>query len=110
MRHVHHLVAVSLLVFAVAVVSGLVLAGVRGLAAWRAFKSFKRNAGDGMLETAARLEQLEARTARSTERTGRLAQAQAQLQRSLAEAAVVGEAANEVRALVERVRLVAPRN
>jgi hypothetical protein len=63
-----------------------------------------------MLETAARIEQLEARTAASNDRATRLAAAQAQLKQSLAEAAVIGEAANEVSAFVERLRLVAPRN
>ena len=100
----------SLIVFAVAVVAGIATAAVRGLGAWRAFKSFKRNAADGMLETAARIEQLEARTAASSERAARLTAAQEQLKRSLAEAAVIRQAANEVNALVERLRLVAPRN
>jgi hypothetical protein len=104
----HHAVGLSLIVFAVAVVSGLGAAGTRGLGAWRALKSFKRNAADGMVETAVRIEQLEARTAASNNRAARLAEAQAQLRRSLAEAAVISEAANEVRALVDRIRLVAP--
>jgi hypothetical protein len=107
---VHHLVALSLLVFAAAIVSGLVVAGIRGLAAWRALKSFRRNAADGMLATAARIEQLEARAAASSGRAARLAEARAGLQQSLAEAAVIGEATHEVWALVERVRLLAPRN
>jgi hypothetical protein len=106
----HHAVGLSLIVFAVAVVAGLAVAAARGLGAWRAFKSFKRNAADGMLETAARIEQLEARTAASNDRAARLAAAQGQLKRSLAEAAVIGEAAGEVSAFVERLRLVAPRN
>ena len=106
----HHAVGLSLIVFVVAVVSGVAAAGTRGLGAWRAFKSFKRNAADGMLETAARIEQLEARTAASSDRTARLTAAQEQLKRSLAEAAVIRQAANEVNALVERIRLVAPRN
>jgi hypothetical protein len=106
----HHAVGLSLIVFAVAVVAGLVAAGTRGLGAWRAFKSFKRNAADRMLETAARIEQLEARTAASNNRAARLAVAQAQLKQTLAEAAVISEAANEVSAFVERLRLVAPRN
>jgi len=107
---VHHLVALSFLVFGAAGVSGLVVASVRGLAAWRALKSFRRNAADGLLATATRIEQLEARTAASSGRTARLAEAQAQLQRSLAEAAVITEASHEVWALVEHVRLLAPRN
>ena len=106
----HHAVGLSLIVFAVAVVAGIAAAAARGLGAWRAFKSFKRNAADPMLETAARIEQLEARTAASTDRAARLTAAQAQLKQSLAEAAVIGEAANEVSAFVERLRLVAPRN
>ena len=106
----HHAVGLSLIVFVVAVVTGFAAAGTRGLVAWRAFKSFKRNAADAMVETAARIEQLEARTAASSDRAARLAAAQAQLQRSLAEAAVIRQAADEVNALVERIRLVAPRN
>ena len=106
----HHAVGLSLIVFAVAVVVGVAAAATRGLGAWRAFKSFKRHAADRMLETAARIEQLEARTAASNDRAARLAAAQAQLKQSLAEAAVIGEAANEVSAFVERLRLVAPRN
>ena len=43
-------------------------------------------------------------------RAARFAAAQAQLKQTLAEAAVIGEAANEVNAFVERLRLVAPRN
>jgi Sec-independent protein translocase protein TatA len=107
---VHHAVGLSLIVFVVAVVTGVAAAGTRGLGAWRAFKSFKRNAADRMLETAARIEQLEARTAASGDRAARLAVAQAQLKQSLAEAAVIRQAANEISALVERIRLVAPRN
>jgi hypothetical protein len=103
---VHHLVALSLVVFGVALVSGLVIAGIRGLAAWRAFRRFKRTTADAMVATAALMEQLEARTAGSAERAARLAEARAQLQRSLAEAAVISEAASEVWSLVQRARLV----
>jgi hypothetical protein len=107
---VHHLVAISLLVFAVLVVAGTVLAGVRGLAAWRALKSFRRTTGEGMLVTAELIERLEARTAASAGRAERIGRAQAQLQESLAEAAVIGEAAGEVWTLVQRARLVVPRS
>jgi hypothetical protein len=106
---VHHLVAISLLVFAVAAVVGIALAAVRGLAAWRALKRFKRTTGEGMLRTAELIEKLEARAGASTGRAERLASAQAQLQQSLAEAAVIGEAADEVWTLVQRARLVLPR-
>ena len=105
----HHLVAISLLVFALAAVSGIAVAGVRGLAAWRALKSFKRTTGEGMLRTAELIEKLEARSAASAGRAERLAGAQAQLQKTLAEAAVIGEAADEVWSLIQRARLVAPR-
>ena len=102
----HHLVAVSLVIFAVAFVSGLVLAGVRGLIAWRALTSFKRTTADAMLTTTVLLERLEARTSGAADRAARLTEAQAQLQQSLAEAAVVGEAASEVWTLVQRARLI----
>jgi len=107
---VHHLVAIALLVFAVLVVAGALLAGVRGLAAWRALKSFKRTTGEGMLVTAELIERLEARTGASAGRAERIGRAQAQLQASLAEAAVIGEAASEAWTLVQRARLVIPRS
>jgi Na+-transporting NADH:ubiquinone oxidoreductase subunit NqrB len=105
---VHHLVGLSLLVFAVAVVSGLAVATARGLVAWRAIKSFRATAAEGMLATAVLLEQLEARSARSAERAARLARAQAQLQQSLAEAEVIAAGAREVQALVHGVRSLVP--
>jgi hypothetical protein len=105
---VHDLVALSLLVLALAVVSGLVAVAVTGLGAWRALKSFKRTTAEGLLATAALLEQLEARTGRSAERAARLEGAQASLGRSLAEAAVIGEAAGEIAAFAERARLTIP--
>jgi hypothetical protein len=103
---VHHLVAISLIIFAIAIVSGLILAGVRGLVAWRALTSFKRTTAEAMLTTTVLLERLDARTAGAADRAARLTEAQAQLQKSLAEAAVVGEAASEVWSLVQRARLL----
>jgi hypothetical protein len=103
---VHHLVAISLIIFAVAVVSGLVLAGVRGLVAWRALTSFKRTTAESMLAATVLLERLEARTAGAADRAARLTEAQAQLKQSLAQAAVCGEAASEVWSLVQRARLI----
>ena len=101
-----HLVTVSLIIFAVAVVLGLVLAGVRGLAAWRALKSFKRTTAEVMLTTTVLLERLEARTSGAAGRAARLSEAQAQLRQSLSVAAVLGEGASEVWSLVNRVRLL----
>jgi hypothetical protein len=106
---VHHAVGISFLVFVVAILAGLLAAGLRGLSAWRALKSFKSTTADAMLETAVLIEQLEARTAGAEGRAARIAQAQAELKRSLAEAAVIGEAAGEVWALVERTRRLVPR-
>ena len=104
----HHLVGLSLIVFVIGTLSGLTVAGVRGLGAWRALRSFKSTAADAMLETAVRLERLEARTAGSADRAARLAEAQAGLRRTLDEAAVIGEAAGEVYDLVQRARLFVP--
>jgi hypothetical protein len=105
----HHAVGISLLVFVVAILAGLLAAGLRGLAAWRALKSFKGTTADAMLETAVLIERLEARTAGSSGRAARISQAQAELQRSLAEAAIIGAAAGEVWDLVERTRRLVPR-
>jgi hypothetical protein len=105
---VHHAVGISLLVFVIGLVSGLLVAGVRGLGAWRALRSFKATTADAMLETAVRIEALEARMEASAGRAERMADAQAQLRRSMAEAKVIGEAAGEVWDLVERARVLVP--
>jgi len=105
---VHHLVLLSLIVFVAAVVTGLALAGYQGLGAWRAFRGFRRTAGAAMVETAGRIERLEARTAGLAGRTERVEQARARLEASLAEAAVIGEAADEVGQLVSRLGAIVP--
>ena len=97
-------VLVSLIVFAVATVGGLAVAGFQGLAAWRAFRSFKRNTDVLAAETTARLGGIEIRTAAAAERAAELDRARARLQSSLASAAVVSQGAGEVIAAYRRWR------
>jgi hypothetical protein len=105
---VHHLVLVSLIVFAVATVVGLAIVGVRGLVAWRAFRSFKRSTGELVAETNAKLVAAERRTAAVSERVAEIDRARERLQASLATAAVLSEAAGEVLAAYRRMRGVIP--
>jgi hypothetical protein len=97
-------VLIALIVFAVAGVGGLLLAALQGLAAWRAFRSFKRSTDVLAAETTARLAGVELRTAAAAERAAELDRARGRLQGSLASAAVLGTAAGEVAAAYRRVR------
>jgi hypothetical protein len=105
---VHHLVLLALLVFAAAVLSGLAAAALRGLDAWRAFRQLKRTSGHRLGELDRRFVQLEARSAGAADHARRIEQAQRNLQKSLAEAAVIGSAAGEVWTFVSLVRGAVP--
>jgi hypothetical protein len=98
-----HAVLIALIVFVAALIGGLALVGVRGLAAWRAFRSFKRSTDVLVGETTARLAGIELRTAAMAERAAELDRARARLQESLATAAVLFGGAGEV---VTALRLV----
>lgn len=98
------LVLIALIVFAVALVGGLLLAGLQGLGAWRAFRSFKRSTDVLTAETTARLAGVELRTAAAARRAAELERARARLQATLAKAAVLSTAAGEIAAAYRRVR------
>ncbi len=100
---------VGLAVFLVATLAGLALAGVRGLATWRAFRSFERSLDKALVETTRLVDGIEPRVARATETAARLEEARARLQESIATAAVLLSALGEARALVRRVSAFVPR-
>jgi hypothetical protein len=101
---VDNLVLIALIVFVVATVGGLIVVGLRGLGAWRAFRSFKRSTDALVGETTARLAGVELRTAAAAERAADLDRARARLQESLATASVVSGGAREVLAMLRLVR------
>jgi hypothetical protein len=98
------LVLIALIVFVVAAVGGLLVAGLQGFGAWRAFRSFKRSTDVLTAETTARLAGVELRTAAAAERAAELDRARGRLQGSLANAAVLSAAAGEVVSAYRRVR------
>jgi hypothetical protein len=109
MRRVTDAVRIALVVFAVAVIAGLALALVRGLAAWRALRRFRGTTERRLEETAVALARLEARSNAVTAKVMQIERAQASLQRSLATARVVSDAAGEAWSFVERARAAMPR-
>ena len=54
-------------IFLVAILAGAALAGVRGLAAWRAFRSFERRLDRAVVETTRLIDGIEPRVERATE-------------------------------------------
>jgi hypothetical protein len=100
---------IALVVSAIVVGVGLVITAVQGLRAWRAFRRFRRTTEPRLAETAAALARLEVRSNAVTARVVRLERAQARLQRSLAAARVVSDAAGEALGFVERARAAMPR-
>jgi L-alanine-DL-glutamate epimerase-like enolase superfamily enzyme len=93
----------------VAVVAGPVFAGARGLRAWRDFRRFRRRALEPLVGLTERLETTERRLAAAGATAVRLDGARASLERSLAQARVLADAAGEARVLVDQVRGFAPR-
>jgi hypothetical protein len=90
------------------VVGSLVFAAVRGLAAWRTFRRFRRRAVDGLAEVTRRIARVERRLETAGETAVRLQRAQAELHDSLATARVLSAAAAEVRATVGRFTGLVP--
>jgi hypothetical protein len=101
-------VLIALIVFALAAVGGLLVAGLQGLSAWRAFRSFKRSTDVLTAETTARLAGVEIRTAVAARRAAELEGSWGRLQGSLASAGVLSAAASEVVSAYRRVRGVMP--
>ena len=98
----------SLLVFVVAIVAAGVLAGRRGLAAWRAFTRFQAVTDYALLELDQRVAGVETRLAAVDRTSARLTDAQARLAESVATAAVLASALAEARAFLGAVRSVYP--
>jgi negative regulator of sigma E activity len=100
---------IGLAVFVVAVVAGVVVAAVRGLAAYRGMRSFQRRLNVAVVETQRLLDGIEPRLAKATATAARLDEARAQLERSLATLRVLTDAFGEALALVRRVTAFVPR-
>ena len=100
---------IAIAVCAVAIVGGLVLAAVRGLAAWRDVRRFRRKVNDALAGATQRVAAMERRLAHANEQAERLDRARAELQDALATARALSDAAGEAKALVDRVRGVVPR-
>jgi predicted RNase H-like nuclease len=108
MPTMNHVVLLALIVFIVAVASGLAFASVRGFAAWRAFRGFQRVSEPALTDTATKIAGIEVRTAAATVQVERLERARAQLTESLATLSVISQAAEEAWKVVQRVRSVMP--
>jgi hypothetical protein len=93
----------------VAIVVSTVIAARRGWRLWRTFNGFSSVASELAGATAARAAALEPRAAALEANTERLELARTRLQRSLAELAVLSEAASEVKAVVRMARGTVPR-
>jgi acetyl-CoA carboxylase beta subunit len=93
----------------VVVVAGSIVSTMRTLRTWRDFRSLGRSVGDALADVLRRAGDVEEHALRSADGGARLAEATARLQGSLAELAVLTEAAGEVRTSVRRGRALVPR-
>ncbi len=100
---------ITLAVFLVVIAGGMAFAGVRGLAAWRAFRSFERRFELAATETTRLLDGIEPRLAKAGDTATRLEEARSSLQESVASARVLFAAFDEAVALVGRVTAYVPR-
>jgi hypothetical protein len=98
--------AIALAVFVVAVIAGLVLAGIRGLDLWRAFKRFRRTVLAGMDDLNRRVAVLQQRADALPAKIERLDEARASLERAVAEARVISDAFGEATAMVRAARIL----
>ena len=99
-------VVIGLVVFFVALGAGIALAAVRGLAAWRALKRFRRTVLAGMDELNRRVVALQKRADTLPAKAERLEEARASLEQSLAEARVIANAFGEAAAMVRAARIL----
>jgi hypothetical protein len=90
------------------VLGSLAFAIVRGLAAWRTFRRFRRRVVDGQSDLLRRVDGIERRMAAGAESALRLQRAQAELHDSLATARVLSAATAEVRRTVSRFTGIVP--
>ena len=96
-------------IFLIAILAGAALAGVRGLAAWRAFRSFERRLDRAVVETTRLIDGIEPRVERATATAHRLEDARVRLQESVRVAGVLFAAFAEARGLFVRVAALIPR-
>ena len=100
-------IAAVFLVAALAVSTTLLV--VRGLSAWRTFKSFSRRSSAALDEVTTAAGAAEAHAVRLGEGSERLTSAVQRLQQSLAELSLLRAAAAEARAPIARARGAVPR-
>ncbi len=93
----------------VSLIGSAAVTAVRGLRAWRTFRSVSRRTTDALETVAATGAAVERRAGALAAGSDRLTAAVARLQRSLAELAALRAAAAEAQALVGGVRGVVPR-
>jgi hypothetical protein len=90
-------------------IAAIVIAGLRGLQAWRTLKAVTGTLGSALEDFVGRAEAAGKHAAGAAERTARLTEAVSRLQRSLAVLSVLDSAAGESRALIAGVRALVPR-
>jgi hypothetical protein len=90
-------------------IAAIVVAGTRGLKAWRTFKAVSTSLGGALEDFIGRAEAAGRHAADAAERTARLTEALSRLQGSLAVLSVLDSAAGETRAVIAGVRGLVPR-
>ena len=108
MARLHVLILLSLLFFALAVIAGLIVAGLRALALWQTLRRSRRRLDRELAELTRRLGRTEQRLAGANEQAVQLDRARLALQDSVATALVLARAAGEASALAGRMRAVFP--
>jgi hypothetical protein len=109
MPEMHYSAWYPFIFLALALAGSLTVATRRGLRTWRTFRAFSSSTEQAIGTVNTSAEQAEAHAAAFTAATERLERAQARLQESLAELAVLRAAAEEVRASLAGVRGLIPR-
>ena len=102
------LIWISLLVLVLAIVGSAVTLTLRGLAAWRTFRTFADTAGNALTAVERAAAAAEARADSLSRETDRLQDAIARLEESLAHLAVLGGAAGDLSAAITSLRGVVP--
>jgi hypothetical protein len=88
---------ISLAVLIVGAAGGVAFAGLHGLRAWRALRSFQGASAGGLLELTRGIEGAEERLARAEESAARLDRARGRLRQSVAAAALMAASAGDAR-------------
>jgi hypothetical protein len=90
-------------------IAAIVVAGMRGLQTWRTVKTVTASLGSALEDFVTRAEATGKHAADAAERTARLTDAVARLQRSLAVLAVLDSAVGDSRAVIAGLRGLVPR-